>query len=122
MGPLSAFVQASRVRKAMAAYEKALDWQELFELVGKEGITGDRMMVIACRVAGVLFQLHISPCLHHAIDELGSKQRHVEAARVLLDYVGDVDEAIASLVRGSAWSEARRIVSALSRLSLPPHL
>ena len=30
---------------------------------------------------------------------------------MLLDYVGDVEEAIASLVKGNAWSETRRIVS-----------
>ncbi|KAF8522598.1 IkappaB kinase complex IKAP component [Hysterangium stoloniferum] len=88
-----AFVQSLRIKKAMVAYEKALEWQELFDLVLREGITGDELSTIARRVA----------------DDLGSKQRHVDAARVFLDYADDVDEAISSFVRGSAWSEARRI-------------
>lgn len=102
----------------MVAYEKALDWQELFDLVLREGVTGDKMSIIAHRMAGISldffvehFPLSIIP------DELGSKQRHAEAARVLLDYTGDVDEAISSLVSGDAWSEARRIVSAWSSSS-----
>ncbi|KAF8587053.1 IKI3-domain-containing protein [Ramaria rubella] len=97
-----AFVRASRSRKAMVAYEKALDWQELFELALQDGATDADLPAIAHRVA----------------DDLGSKQRHVEAARVLLDYADDVDEAVASLVRGSAWSEARRITALRKRNDL----
>jgi hypothetical protein len=37
----------------MVAYEKALDWQELFDLVLREGITGDKLTNIARRMAGV---------------------------------------------------------------------
>lgn len=60
-----AFVQCSRFRKAMVAYEKALDWQELFDLVGREGVTGDKMVGIARRVAGVypVFLWHVSCCM-----------------------------------------------------------
>ena len=48
-----AFIQSSRFKKAMVAYEKALDWQDLFDLVAREGITGDKLLDIAHRVAGV---------------------------------------------------------------------
>jgi hypothetical protein len=49
---LIAFVQSSRTKKAMIAYEKALEWQNLFDLVLREGIKGDELLAVARRVAG----------------------------------------------------------------------
>lgn len=48
--------------------------------------------------------------LTFAIDELSSKKRFSEAARVLLDYACDDNQAVIALVQGNEFSEARRIV------------
>ena len=48
------------------------------------------------------------------VEDLSSKKRHAEAARVLLDYCKDLREAVIAMVQGNGFSEARRIV----RLSL----
>jgi elongator complex protein 1 len=44
------------------------------------------------------------------VEDLSSKKRHAEAARVLLDYCKDSREAVIALVQGNGFSEARRIV------------
>jgi elongator complex protein 1 len=43
-------------------------------------------------------------------EDLASKKRYSDAARVLLDYAKDVREAVIALVQGNCFSEARRIV------------
>ncbi|KIM63897.1 hypothetical protein SCLCIDRAFT_1213692 [Scleroderma citrinum Foug A] len=89
------FVEASDFRKAMIAHERALEWQELFELCVKEALSEDEVKEIAYRVA----------------EELSSKKRFSEAARVLLDYARDDNQAVVALVQGNEFSEARRIIS-----------
>jgi elongator complex protein 1 len=44
------------------------------------------------------------------VEDLSSKKRHAEAARVLLDYSKDLREAVIALIQGNEFSEARRIV------------
>lgn len=44
-------------------------------------------------------------------DELLTKKRYDEAARVFLDYSGSVRSCINALLQGNLFSEARRIVS-----------
>ena len=51
------------------------------------------------------------PVLSIPTEDLAAKKRHMDAARVLLDYAEDVREGIKALVEGSQFSEARRIVS-----------
>jgi len=46
------FVEASDFRKAMIAHERALEWQELFELCVKEALSEDEVKEIAYRIAG----------------------------------------------------------------------
>jgi elongator complex protein 1 len=89
------FVEASDARRAMISYERALQWQELFELCLKEQLDGDEITEIAYRIA----------------DELFSKKRFGESARVLLDYAKDVRQAIHSLAQGNEFAEARRIIT-----------
>ncbi|KAK7057777.1 polymerase II transcription elongation factor [Favolaschia claudopus] len=91
----SVFIQAGAVSKAMVAYEKALDWQELFDMAQRTGASPDDISTMSYRVA----------------EDLASKKRHTEAARVLLDYAKDVREAVIALVQGNSFSEARRIVT-----------
>lgn len=53
----------------------------------------------------------------YVIEDLGSKKRHSEAARVLLDYAKDIREAVIALAQGNHFSEARRIVRSIILLS-----
>jgi hypothetical protein len=46
-------------------------------------------------------------------DDLSSKKRYAEAATVLLDYAGDVRQAVIAYVEGNFFADARRIVSSL---------
>ncbi|KAF8845970.1 pol II transcription elongation factor [Paxillus ammoniavirescens] len=96
------FVEASDFRKAMVAHERALEWQELFELSTKTTIPEEEVKEIA----------------HRITEELLSKKRYPEAARVLVDYAGDVRQAVIALVQGNEFSEARRIVSLHSKPEL----
>ncbi|OBZ69676.1 Elongator complex protein 1 [Grifola frondosa] len=87
--------RAKKSSKAMVAHEKALEWQELFELALEEATPEQELKDMAYRVA----------------EDLSSKKRTSEAALVLLDYAKDVREAIIALVQGSHFSEARRIIT-----------
>ncbi|KAJ7099343.1 pol II transcription elongation factor [Mycena belliarum] len=91
----SVFVQAGSLSKAMVAHEKSLDWQELFDLAQRTAQSQDDIIVMGYRVA----------------EDLVSKKRYVDAARVLLDYVKDTREAVIALVQGNYFSEARRIAT-----------
>ncbi|KAL1945489.1 hypothetical protein VTO73DRAFT_2340 [Trametes versicolor] len=88
------FRQANRLEKAMIAHEKALDWQELFELAVQQAPSDEELKDTAYRVS----------------EDLVTKKRTSEAANVLLDYAKDVRAAVIALVEGSHFSEARRIV------------
>ncbi|RDB24885.1 Elongator complex protein 1 [Hypsizygus marmoreus] len=91
----SVFIEAQNFSKAMLAHEKALEWQELFYLAAQTDLPEEDLVSTAYRIA----------------EDLASKKRHSEAARVLLDYAKDVREAIIALVQGNYFSEARRIVT-----------
>ncbi|KAJ7672113.1 IKI3 family-domain-containing protein [Mycena rosella] len=91
----SVFVQAGALSKAMVAHEKSLDWQELFDLAGRTRASEEDIVAMGYRVA----------------EDLGSRKRYADAARVLLDYAKDTREAVIALVQGNCFSEARRIVT-----------
>ena len=44
------------------------------------------------------------------LDSLKNSRRYTEAARVLLDYAEDAEEAIVTLLEGSSWEEALRLI------------
>lgn len=46
----------------------------------------------------------------HLLEELASRKRYAEAARVLLDYAKNMDEAIAAFAQGGEFGEAERVV------------
>ncbi|KAF9463531.1 pol II transcription elongation factor [Collybia nuda] len=98
----SIFIKAQNDPKAMVSHEKALEWQELFDLAVRVGMPGDEVVSTAYRIA----------------EDLGSKKRHSEAARVLLDYAKDIREAVIALVQGNLFSEARRIVTMTNKPEL----
>lgn len=57
---------------------------------------------------------NISPLMPNT-DHLSSRGSHLEASRILLDYMHDVDAAVDVLSRGANFPEAYRIVSLSSR-------
>ena len=44
------------------------------------------------------------------LDSLKSSRRYTEAAHVLLDYAEDAEETIVTLLEGSSWEEALRLI------------
>lgn len=58
------FVEASKPPKALIAFEKALEWQELFDLAARDDMDEEELAAMGVRVAGRLF---------HANDEMISK-------------------------------------------------
>ncbi|KAJ3564648.1 hypothetical protein NP233_g8162 [Leucocoprinus birnbaumii] len=91
----SVFIEAYKPQKAMVAHEKALEWQELFMLAVLNDMPDAGLVEMAYRVA----------------EDLVSKKRHSEAARVLLDYAKNIREAVIALVGGNAFAEARRVIA-----------
>ncbi|KAF7791354.1 hypothetical protein EIP86_002368 [Pleurotus ostreatoroseus] len=89
------FRTAHKYGKAMLAYEKALDWQEMFDLALQQQIGSEDLVNAAYRLG----------------EDLCGKKRYQDAARVLLDYAQDVREAVIALVQGNLFSEARRIIT-----------
>jgi hypothetical protein len=79
----------------MVAFERNLQWQELFDLALSTQTPDENLVEIAYRVA----------------EDLSSKKRHAEAGRVLLDYAKDIKEAVSAFSTGNDFSEARRVVS-----------
>lgn len=105
------FVEAGHLQKAMVAHEKALDWQELFDIAIRSEASADDLEELGYRVSG---RLTVSCWTLGSSDgcpeDLVAKKRYSEAARVLLDYVDDIRTAIITLVQGNEFSEARRVV------------
>jgi elongator complex protein 1 len=97
----------------MIAHEKALEWQELFNLAVLDKMDEEDIVAMGYRVAGTWMCDFFSWLIINngsCIEDLSSKKRHAEAARVLLDYCKDLREAVIALVEGNGFSEARRIV------------
>ena len=96
----------------MIAYERALDWRELFDLAIRESTSQDELAEIGLRVAGEITVLSTYIGINWiSTDDLSSKKRYAEAATVSLDYVGDVRQAVIAYVEGNFFADARRIVS-----------
>ena len=58
------FRQANRPQKALISHEKALDWQELFELAVQQDLSPEDLKNIAYRVAGTYKSLLLRMSLH----------------------------------------------------------
>jgi elongator complex protein 1 len=90
-----AYQAARKFRKAMGAFEKAHAWQDLFALAATEGMDEESLRRLSSRIS----------------KDLISRQRYIEAARVLFDYGGELSDAVSALIRGNEVSEALRIVA-----------
>jgi len=51
---LLVFIEANKQQKAMVAYEKALEWQELFTLAVSDCMSDAKLIETAYRIAGEL--------------------------------------------------------------------
>ncbi|KAG6382066.1 pol II transcription elongation factor [Boletus reticuloceps] len=89
-----AFVEAGDLRKAMIAHERALEWQELFDISTREKVPEEEVKEIAYRITGAFV-----------------KEASPRGSTSLIDYAGDIRQAVITLVQGNELSEARRIVS-----------
>ncbi|KAF5387234.1 hypothetical protein D9757_006815 [Collybiopsis confluens] len=93
----SFFVEAKHPQKAMVAYEKAFEWQDLFDL--------------ALRHEELVSEEDVEAMAYRVSEDLASKKRYAEAARVILDYTTDVRTAVIVLVQGNEFSEALRLTT-----------
>ncbi|KAH6913768.1 pol II transcription elongation factor [Coprinopsis sp. MPI-PUGE-AT-0042] len=98
----SAFLEANKPQKAMVAFERNLQWQELFDLALSSQTSDEGLVEMAYRVA----------------EDLSSKKRHAEAGRVLLDYAKDFKGAVSAFSTGNDFSEARRVTNFYKRPEL----
>ncbi len=98
----------------MIAYEKALEWQQLFDLAIRTDMPEVDVVATAYRIAGTGFTGMISYGLIFLIEDLAAKKRYLDAGRVLLDYASDVKEGVITLTQGNAFAEARRVVRPLA--------
>ncbi|KAL1719857.1 IKI3 family-domain-containing protein [Schizophyllum commune] len=98
----AAFLEAGDDAKAMQAMEKALDWENLFDLALRNKIEDTVLVDMAYRVA----------------EGLVSKKKYADAGRVLLDHAHDVREAVIALVQGNLFSNARRVITLHNRPEL----
>jgi elongator complex protein 1 len=114
------FVAAARPHKALVAYERALAWRELFDLAlsnpsssasFSSSTPASSASVTSASSTLPLSEEEVREMAYRIAEDLGGKKRHGEAARVLLDYCGNVRGAVSALVEGSEWGEARRVVS-----------
>ncbi|TFK65584.1 IkappaB kinase complex, IKAP component [Pluteus cervinus] len=96
------FCEAKKLHKAMISHEKGLEWREMFNIALDVDVSKEDVEAMAYRIA----------------DDLISKKRFAEAARVYLDYVKNVRQAVISLVEGNLFSEARRV----AKMNLEPGL
>ena len=48
------FVEAARLKKAMIAHERALEWQELFDIAAREDVNKADIVDMGYRVAGAV--------------------------------------------------------------------
>ncbi|KAI5835371.1 IkappaB kinase complex, IKAP component [Schizophyllum commune Tattone D] len=98
----AAFLEAGDDAKAMQAMEKALDWENLFDLALRNKLEDSVLVDMAYRVA----------------EGLVSKKKYADAGRVLLDHAHDVREAVIALVQGNLFSNARRVITLHNRPEL----
>jgi elongator complex protein 1 len=52
---VAVFVEAGKPPKALIAFEKALEWQELFDLAARDEMDEEEFAAMGVRVAGKLF-------------------------------------------------------------------
>ena len=102
----------------MLAHERALEWQELFDIAVREDVSEEDIVDVGYRVAGALWVIvEMTVFLTARSEDLSSKKRYKEAAQVLLDYCKAIRDAVIALTSGNMFSEARRIVSRLFRFT-----
>jgi elongator complex protein 1 len=110
----TAYTLASKIPKALKAYEKAHAWRELFAFAIRQNLPKEELSEMAERVTGQLSRAYRRPHLANPADHLSSRGRSLEAAQVFLDYQNDVDSAVDVLCRGAEFAEAYRLVSFVS--------
>lgn len=96
------YTLARKPEKTCKAYEKAHAWRELFTLALQQKMPKQSILELCERVT----------------DHLSSRGKHLEAARVFIDYSEDVDSAVDVLCRGTEFSEAYRTATLHSRSDL----
>ena len=94
-----ALLAAGDADAALAAYSDGGHWRMALALAGRLGWPQERVQSLAADLAA----------------SLQSSGQGADAARVLLDYLGDADGAVAALAGAKEWREALRVAHARGR-------
>ncbi|GMH34369.1 hypothetical protein BSKO_02203 [Bryopsis sp. KO-2023] len=89
----AAFLAAGKTKEAQHAYKKGCHWEMCLALTGKLGMDQNEVQDIAVDL----------------FEELKTDRRLNEAARLAVEYLEDVDEAIVLLTDARSWREAVRV-------------
>ena len=73
-----------------------------------------------CRQCELKKTDHLLPCVCHFDFSVSLKtnRKYSEAARILIDYADDIEEAIVTLLEGNSWEEALRLIYFHNRTDL----
>jgi len=97
-----AYVAAGALQDGLRAYRAAGQWRQVFVLAGRLNYDAKATTRLAAEFA----------------DELASNAQPAAAAAVLLHYLGDVDNGVATLAGAREWHEALRTAYAAQRPDL----
>ncbi|GAC97137.1 Pol II transcription elongation factor [Pseudozyma hubeiensis SY62] len=96
------FELAGKNRKALDAYRESTNWTQAIRLAFVEKLSPAEIVAMSKSM----------------VDDLDTSRRYTEAARIALDYIRDVEQAVTFLCRAGDFAEARRILTTYSRLDL----
>ncbi|KAK3610232.1 hypothetical protein CHS0354_022286 [Potamilus streckersoni] len=88
------YVKAEQWELALQAFKTCLQWQQMFFMTAKLGYTHDQEAELARTLA----------------EQLKGQNKHTDAAILLEQYAKDIEEAIVTLIQGSQWTEALRLM------------
>ncbi|XP_014675329.1 PREDICTED: elongator complex protein 1-like, partial [Priapulus caudatus] len=88
------YCRCCEYERALHCFELTSNWQQLFCMAAKLHYDKEKLLDLAGRVSV----------------KLRDERRHAEAAVVLMQYAGNVEEAIVELIDGCLWDEALRLM------------
>ncbi|KAG2431603.1 hypothetical protein HYH02_013296 [Chlamydomonas schloesseri] len=93
------YLAAGAGARALAAYRAGGRWRQVFTVAAQLGMAPDEVQALAADVA----------------EELAASGQVADAAAVLLNYLGDVDNAVRTYATAREWREAVRVAHAHGR-------
>jgi elongator complex protein 1 len=90
------------LNEAVGAWEKSLNWRLCLAMAQEISMHTHDVRLLCSRIVEALIE----------------EKRYFDAAVILSEYLDDVEEAIAALVKGCCWAEAARMIRKANRADL----